>query len=298
MSEEFDPQGYDDSPEGRELVALLQKYAPPATDSRAGAVAVMARLGKPAGRMIWMNWLPPLVGAAAAVALAFVILSPSPKTQPTQPGVARSDNQPSETPAVIRRDRAFPEIVALVRYNKDEGLWIDAGLKDGLRVGDTLEGAGGAQARITAAGVFQARVSVSGGSVTAGSELRTRVTTDAQVRAAKFSDFGGDPGAFLEFGVVVSAMSLSEARILGISDGAALRVDETIPGVIADPASAAKATLAARLDLRPGDVITEVNGMHVRTPSDFGSALGWSRDPNLLAVRILRNGKQLDLNLR
>ncbi|MCA8914842.1 MAG: hypothetical protein KDB90_05480 [Planctomycetes bacterium] len=299
MSSELDTDGYDNTPEGRELVALLQRYAPPAVDSRAGAQAVLARIGKPRGRVLRLgNWLPPLVGAAAAVALAFVIFSPKPDTQLDTPSPVAKDIPAPPTQADIRHDRRFPEIVALVRGASGDGLLIDAGLKDGLRVGDTLSGPGGVTARITAVGVFESRVAVVGGTLMTGAELRTAATTDAQLRAAKFAEFGEDPGAFFGFGALVSGLPLSEARMLGISDGAALRVDETIPALFKDPASDPQATLAAQLDLRAGDVIVEVNGTHVRNSSDLGQALGWSLDPKLLSVRVLRGGKQLDLNLR
>lgn len=300
MSTDHDIDGYDNTPEGRELVALLQRYAPPAVDSRGGADAVMRRIGKPRGRLLTVGtWLPPLIGAAAAVALAFIIFSPKPEGTPTTPpSVARDNTGPAPTQTEIRRDHAYPDIVALVRGKRGDGLLIDAGLKDGLRVGDTLDGPGGATARVTAVGVFESRVSVSEGTLAQGAELRTTVRTEAQVRAAKYAEFGGDPGAFLEFGALVSAMPLSEARMLGISDGAAIRVDETIAAIMKDPVVSPVATLAAQLDLRAGDVIVEVNGAHVRSANDLGNALGWSFDPKLLSVRVLRGGKQLDLNLR
>ncbi|MCB9893643.1 MAG: hypothetical protein H6839_04265 [Planctomycetes bacterium] len=300
MTSNHEAEGYDNTPEGRELVALLKRHAPPAVNARAGAEAVMKRIGKPRGRLLRVGtWLPPLVGAAAAVALAFVIFSPKPDVQPTTPPeVAANKVAPAPTQAEIRHDRSFPEIVALVRGNSGDGVLIDAGLKDGLRVGDMLLGSGGVKARVTALGVFDARVAVTGGVPVKGAELRTPVTTEAQSRAAKYADFGGDPGAFLEFGVLLSAMPLSEARMLGISDGAAMRVDETIPALLRDPASAPQATLAAQLDLRAGDVLVEVNGAHIGSSNDLGNALGWSLDPKLLTVRILRNGRQLDLKLR
>ena len=300
--------GFDQTPEGRELIALLAKHAPPQPDSRAGAQAVMARLRAaetpaPRGRLFTMRWLVPLVGAAAAVAIAFVVLStpPNQTTPNTPPLVSDKDDPAPDTDrraVVIRHDRAWPEIVGTVRNENAEGVTIDAGLKDGLRVGDTLDGPQNTRVRVIAVGVFESRVSVSGGTLVPGTELRARVTTDAQKRAAQFADFGGDPGAFYQFGALVSALPLSEARMLGISDGAALRVDETIPALLKDAGGAPQSTIAAQLDLRTGDVIVEVNGTNVRNENEFAKALGWSLDPRMLSIRVLRNGKQTDLTLR
>jgi hypothetical protein len=217
----------------------------------------------------------------------------SPQVPPSEGTPAQPD---PTTPAAIRHEAAGPEIVAIVRGGDDDGQWIDAGLKDGLRVGDTLEGPGGASARVTAVGVFEARISAAS-TFSRGTELRARITTEAQKRAAKYAEFGGDPGALLEFGVLVSAMPLAEARMLGISDGGALRVDEVIGATIKDPRTAPQPTLASRLDLRAGDVIIEANGLSVRTVNDFANALGWSLEPTRLTIRVLRNGKQLDLKL-
>ena len=239
--------GFDQTPEGLELIALLQKHAPPAPDSRRGAEAVLQRLRTPQtaprGNLLFLRWAGPLVGAAAVVAIAFVVLNSSPNSDHTNapPTVAEKETPaPAVSQVVIRHDRSWPEIEAVVRGQSADGLLIDAGLKDGLRVGDVLQGPRGVQARVSAVGVFEARVSVTGGKALPGTEFRARVTSDAQKRAASFSDFGGDPGAFFEFGAVVSAMPLGEARMLGISDGAALRVDETIPALMKDAGGAAR----------------------------------------------------------
>ena len=301
MSDDLNHEtGFDHTSEGREVVALLQKHAPPPVDSRAGADAVLARLQQkePAGRLLSIRWLAPLVGAAAAVVVTLLIFNNQPPTvtpQP-QPPVAKEDTAPPPrvSQVEIRRDQGYPEIVAYVRGTSGDGLRIDAGAKDGLRVGDTLRGINGVEARVTAVGIFDARVTAEG--LTRGAELRAEVETDAQQRAARFADFGGDPGAFLEFGALFSVLPGSEARMLGINDGAALRVDEVLSTMLKDNQSTQ--TLARRLDLRPGDVVTEVNGAAVGSYNDLANALGWSHDPQLLNVRVLRKGKQLDLKLR
>jgi hypothetical protein len=287
-------EGFDNSPEGQALVALLQKHAPPAIDSRAGSRAVLMRL-QPQGRLHVLRWLGPATGAAAAVIVALFIFGPDRGT-PVEPTIGRLAPDPVPSAAEIRHDREFPEIVATVRGPSADGLLIDAGLKDGLRVGDELIGPGGVKARVTAAGIFEARISTDS-PISRGAEVRARVSTEAQKRAARFTDFGGDPGAFLEFGVLVSATPLNEARMLGLSDGAALRVDEAIGVTMKDAKATPNATLASRLDLRAGDVIVEVNGASVRTVNEFAQALGWSLDPKRLTIRVLRGGKQLDLKL-
>lgn len=301
-----DQTGFDQTGEGREVIALLQKHAPQVPDSKAASRAVLARLQanqqtQPAGKLLVLRWAGPLIAAAAAVAVAFVLFStpPAQTNSDTPPAIAdKPAPAPDRGPLVIRTDRQWPEIVAVVRYISADGVLIDAGLKDGLRVGDTLEGPQGVQARVTSVGVFDARVSLSGGKPARGDELRARVSTEAQKRAASFAGFGGDPGAFFEFGALVSALPLSEARMLGVSDGAVLRVDESIPALLKGADTAPQPTLASQLDLRAGDVIVEVNGAHVRNEDELARALGWSLDPRLLNVRVIRNGKQLDLKLK
>jgi hypothetical protein len=284
---------YESSPQGRQIADLLRRHAPPPVDPAAAAKRVVARLGnaRPAGRLVALRWMAVAASVAAAVVITVVLTQPrEPQVPADQPAAAQPDALPTVTG--VRRERAYPEIVAMVRR---EGM-IDAGLKDGLRVGDELNAAGGVKVRVTAIGVFDARISADG-PISRGTELRAPVVTPAQVRAARYADFGGDPGAFLEFGVLVSALPLSEARMLGISDGQALRVDESIGSVLRGQSGMPQPTLAARLDLRAGDVILEVNGATVRTANDFANALGWSLDPQRLTIRILRNGKQLDLKL-
>ena len=294
-------EGFDHTREGRETIALLQKYAPPEVDSRAGADAVLARLqaAQPEAKVIPMRWLAPLVGAAAAVVITlFVINSGSTPVTPENPNppVARvEDPAPHVSQVDIRREQGFPEIVAYVRGSSGDGLLIDAGAKDGLRIGDKLIGANGVEARVTAVGIFDARVSPDD-TLTRGAELRAKVESSPQQRAAQFADFGGDPGAFLEFGALFTPLQPAEARMLGISDGAALKVDEVLSTLL--KGDKAVQTIAKRLDLRPGDVVVEVNGAQVASYNDLANALGWSRDPQMLTVSILRNGKQQDLKLR
>ncbi|MBZ0137461.1 MAG: hypothetical protein K8I27_13930 [Planctomycetes bacterium] len=296
-----DLENFDHTHEGREMVALLQKHAPPPVDSRAGADAVLARLQarQPEGKVIPLRWLAPLIGAAAAVVITLFIIDGGnkpvqPETSP--PPVARvDDDAPRGTQLDIRREQGFPEIVAYVRGTSGDGLLIDAGAKDGLRVGDKLIGANGFEARVTTIGIFEARISASG-ALSRGAELRAKVESDPQQRAAQFSDFGGDPGAFLEFGALFSPLPPAEARMLGLADGAALRVDEVISTLLKGETPVR--TLASRLDLRADDVVVEVNGAAIGSYNDLANALGWSRDPAMLNVKVFRNGRQLDLRLR
>lgn len=294
--------GFDHTREGREVVALLQKHAPPSVNSRAGADAVLARLkaAEPEGKLLSIRWLAPLVGAAAAVVvILFIINGGGTPIQPenqTPPPVAHTDDTPPHVTQVdIRREQGFPEIVAYVRGSSGDGLLVDAGAKDGLRVGDTLRGANGIEARVTAVGVFDARISVNQ-ALSRGAELRAKAESVAQQRAARFADFGGDPGAFLEFGALFSPLQPAEARMMGLADGAALRVDEVLSNLL--KGEKAVQTIAGRLDLRSGDVIVEVNGAQIGSYNQLASALGWSHDPRTLNVRVLRNGKQTDLSLR
>lgn len=293
--------GFDHTREGREVVALLQKHAPPPVNSRAGADAVLARLkaAEPQGKLIPIRWLAPLVGAAAAVVVTLFIINggstPVQPENPNPPVAVVEEDTPRVTQVDIRREQGFPEIVARVRGVSGDGLLIDAGAKDGLRVGDKLFGAGGVEARVTAVGIFDARISADA-VLSRGAELRAKADSDAQQRAARFSEFGGDPGAFLHFGALLTPLQPGEARMLGLADASALRVDEVLSNLLRD--GKVEQTHAGRLDLRPGDVIVEVNGAQVSSFNEFGNALGWSQNSPMLNVRVIRNGKQIDLNLR
>lgn len=299
MNHEAD--NFDSTPEGREIIALLERHAPPPPDTHAASRAVLQRLHEqhPRGRIISMRWIGPLVGAAAAVVLAFMIFNPPETTQPENQPVV-SDNDPA--PEITRQYTARPEhvppaLTAVVRGTAGNDVLISAGLKDGLRVGDMLQGPGGSTARVTAAGIFEARVSISGPTPARGAEMRAETPTPAMKRAARFAEVGGDPGAFLEFGAVLGALPMADARLLGISDGKALVVEESIPAIMRDADQPASPTLAARIGLRAGDVIIEVNGASVRALNDFTAALGWSLQPQVLHVRVIRNGRELELKL-
>lgn len=303
MNEE---QGYDHTEEGRETIALLKKHAPPMPDRQAGAQAVLDRIAvdepAPAGTLHHLRWIGPLVGAAAAaVVIAFVLSSPPATPQTGNAPAVIADEEAAEetpTPLMIRHEHEYPDIVARVRAPAKGAFIIDAGLKDGLRPGDEMIGSGETRVKVDAAGIFVARVKVIEGELSRHDELRARPVTAPQERAARFDESGGDPGAFFQFGAVFSALPTSEARMMGISDGQAVRVDEVIPALLSDPDDSPSPTLAARLGLQREDVIVEVNGINVRNLGDFASALGWSLAPNLLTVSVLRDGKQLDLRLK
>lgn len=299
-----DENGYDQTDDGRELIALLKKHAPPTPDGRAGAELVLARLDEPqpAGVLRHLRWFGPIVASsAAAIVIAFVLSTP-----PTTPGNASAEtasakDQPAtESPTPVRalEDPSLPGVTAVVRDRAGDDYVIDAGLQDGLRTGDELSGPGDARVKVSAAGIFNARVRLVSGRLSRQSDLQARDETEAQKRAARFRAFGGDPGAFFQFGALFSAMPTHEARMGGISDGQAIRVDEVIRAIMKSPGAAPEVSHAARLGLQPGDVILEVNGASVRNFGSFANALGWSLDPNTLTVSVLRNGAQLNLRLQ
>lgn len=298
MNEPID-RDYESTPEGREAVALLQRHAPPPTDERAGARAVLDRLDatQPRGRLLHVRWLAPLAGAAAAaVVVALVLINPG-ASAPTQDDTAESAREDAPVPEVGTITHAaqdLGDIRARVRRRTDDGPVIDAGLRHGLRVGDRLEGPDGAVAEVRDVGIFVARVRVAKGSLAVGDRLAAPISTDAQVRTARFESLGGDPGAFYRFGAVFSAMETTAARLAGIASGEALRVDEVIPAVLVE-GDEVVLTLAARLGLQRNDILLEVNGSSVGNAGELAAALGWSLDPRLVTVTVIRDGRQLDL---
>jgi hypothetical protein len=288
-------EGFDNTPQGRETIALLRKHAPPPVDARAGAQAVLARLERPSGRLVMFRWLAPLTAAAAVLVVTLLILQQGHTPPPSRTAPPIADVPVPDTTAA-RSEREYPEVVARVRGVSGDGLLISAGAKDGLRVGDVLHGPNGVEARVSAVGIFDARVTAAG--LPRGTELRVDVRTEAQRRAARFAEFGGDPGAFFEFGALLTPLQPGEARILGIADGRALRVDEVITALLKDPDGDPVPTLAARLGLQPGDVMYEANGAATGSFNDLATALGWSHTQQQHHMRIIRNSRQLDLNLR
>jgi membrane-associated protease RseP (regulator of RpoE activity) len=109
---------------------------------------------------------------------------------------------------------------------------------------------------------------------------------------------GGDPAGFFSFGAVLDALPVVEARMLGIADGRALRVAETIPAVLRDFDAAPEPTLAARLGLRAGDVLVSVNGYLVADLHQLTNALEWSRRSGEIQATVIRGSRTLELSTR
>lgn len=283
MLDENDIHGFDQSPEGEEMIALLRRHAPPPPDVEHGRDAVLARL-KP-GRVFPLRWAASAVGAAAALLVAFMLFThDSPLPEPATP---------EATPAV---GDAMPQLVATVRGPSADGWRIDAGLQDGLRVGDKLAGPRG-EFTVVAVGVFDARV-VGSASPAHGERLYRPLDQPAMRRAAALQSMGGDPAGYFSFGAVFDAVPVVEVRMLGIADGRALRVAEAIPAVLRDFEAAPEATLAARLGLRAGDVLVSVNGHAVADLYQLAAALEWSRRSNHAQATVIRAGRPVELSTR
>jgi membrane-associated protease RseP (regulator of RpoE activity) len=281
-------EGFDHTPEGEATVALLRRHAPPPPDVEHGRDAVLGRL--PQGRVRYLNWAGAAVGAAAAVLIGFVLLSQEPPTNTT----------PAPTPDLAvapgPRSSAEPQLVAVVRGASADGWRVDAGLKDGLRVGDRLHGEHG-EYTVAAAGIFDARVK--GDAEPAKGERLTRALDNAALRrASTLASVGGDPGGFFDFGAVFEVMPVAEARSTGIADGRALRVVETIAGVLRDFDSAPQSTLASKLGLREGDLMVQVNGYEVPDLNKLAAALEWSRKSRVVQATVIRNGRTIELTTR
>jgi hypothetical protein len=278
---------FDRTPQGQEMVALLRRHAPPPPNLQAGRESVLARL--PAGRMRSIHWLGGAAGAAAAVMIAFVLINRDlPKVEDNGVTIERT------APAAPLR-AAMPELVAVVRGPSADGWRIDAGLKDGLRVGDRLAGKQG-DYTVVAAGIFDSRVT--GPALLRGERLSRPIDNAAMGRAASMASLGGDPGGFYEFGAVFEAMPVADARRLGISNGRALRVAETISAVLLDFEAQPQPTLAARIGLRAGDVIVQANGYSIADLNQLANALEWSRRSAMLQMTVIRNGRALELQTR
>lgn len=277
-------EGFDRTPEGEAMIALLRRHAPPPPDSELVRAAVLSRL--PQSRVIPLRWAASAVGAAAALLIVVMLFTRD--AAPPEPSV------PTTSPAAI--GDSLRRLVAVVRGPSGEGWRIDAGLQDGLRVGDKLTGPRG-EYTVAAAGIFDSRVS--GASAPArGEKLHRPQDQPAMRRAAALTAMGGDPGGYYSFGAVFDAVPVVEARMLGIADGRALRVAETIPAVLREFDAAPEPTLAARLGLRAGDVLVSINGYTVSDLHQLANALEWSRSSNHAQATVIRAGRPIELATR
>lgn len=246
----------------------------------------------PEGRLVALRWAGSAVAAAAAVMIAVVLLQSPPQPVPMAPPAAGS----APAPMAAARGPVEPRLVAVVRGPSAQGWRIDAGLKDGLRVGDKLEGAGGIYT-VSAVGIFDSRVTGEHAPAR-GDKLSLEINTPALLRAGNFEVLGGDPGAFFDLGAIFEALPTQQARALGISDGRALVVTEVIRLVLRDFDGPPQATLAANLGLRAGDVLAGVNGFAVPDLNQLANALEWTRRSGKLQATVIRDGRTLELQMR
>lgn len=280
--------GYDESPHGQAMISLLRKHAPPAPDVARARMAVLSRL--PDGRVIALRWAGSAVAAAAAVMIAVVLLQSPPEVVPHAPPAPSAP----DAPMAASRGTALSRLAVVVRGPSADGWRIDAGLKDGLRVGDTLQGGSGTY-RVSAVGIFDARIT--GEKVLArGERLSREIDTPALRRAEAFEALGGDPGAFFDLGAVFDAAPTHDARALGFADGRALVVAEVIRQVLRNFDAAPQATLASKLGLRAGDVIVSVNGFSVADLNQLATALQWTRRSSTLQATVIREGRTIELS--
>lgn len=282
--------GYDETPQGQQLISLLRRHAPPVPDVARARAAILQSL--PEGRLVALRWAGSAVAAAAAVMIAVVLLQSPPEPVPMAPPATES----APAPMAASRGPAAPRLVAVVRGPSAQGWRIDAGLKDGLRVGDRLEGAGGIYT-VSAVGIFDSRVH-GDHAPTRGEKLSREINTPALLHARSFEALGGDPGAFLDLGAIFEALPTLQARVLGISDGRALVVTEVIRLVLRDFDGQPQATLAANLGLRAGDVLAGVNGFAVSDLNQLAGALEWTRRSGKLQATVIRDGRTLELQTR
>jgi len=285
-------EGFDRTPQGQAMAQLLRRHAPPDSDAHAGAKAVMERVAGRGRRINLMRWLVPAATAAAAALIVLVIALPD---------NTRAPAPPTETPraapaAAVSRGVPATALVTRLRGPLAGGWRLDAGLQDGLRVGDRLQGAEGAVAIVTAAGIFDSRVRVEG-AASRGSAFMAIGDSAAMRRAARLGHLGGDPGAFLHLGAVFDYAPYAEARMMGLADGRALRAAEVIPAILRDFAGEPEISLAARMGLQRGDVIEAANGLPVRDLGELAAAL----DAGLggrMSVTVMRIGQRLELVAR
>jgi hypothetical protein len=279
--------GFDRTPEGEELIAMLRRAAPPRADAKANAARALQRV-RPQARVHWLGWVASAGLVAAAAAVAVIVLFP--------PSVDAPDSGPAPktgTPAA-RVEVPKEGISVGVRAVNGAELTLDAGLTRGLRVGDELS-AGESHARITAVGIFQSLARVEAGKPARGDKMLVPLS-EAIKREQRYDFIGGDPGALYDFGAVLEALPPQEARVRGISNGRALVVVETIGAILRD--KGVETSLAGQLGLQKGDVVIACNGLPASDIAQFVSALDMSRRGGAFKLRVLRGTNQLDLSVK
>lgn len=275
--------GFDRTPEGEEIIALLKRAAPPRPDSRAAAQRVMQRVRAPE-RKGWMGYLVSAGVMAAAAAIAVVVFFP--------PRVETPDNGPAPAGTPAAPVEAPAEGISVgVRSVEGDVLALDCGLSRGLRVGDVLR-SGDAVARVTAAGIFTSQARLENGKAVRGGRF-TAAWTDAMKREQRFELIGGDPGALYDFGAVLEVMPRQEARLRGIADGRALAVVETIDAILRS--RGVETSMAGALGLKKGDVVLSCNGLPAGDLAQFTNALEFSRRSGQVKLRVLRGTAELEL---
>ncbi|MCC6575274.1 MAG: PDZ domain-containing protein [Planctomycetes bacterium] len=285
--------GYDRTPEGEQVIALLRRLAPPSPDSTAGARAVMSRLRSSrdvpnaAGRLHFLKIAGPVAAVlAASIVIALFIMTPRHDPIDTFPYVG--NRTPASQPAA-------PMQFFTVRASDGNRVVLDSGLTTGLRNGDLLTGAGGASVRVTAVGIFFAHGIIESGAPVAGQRLGCEATP-AMFAATKALEIGGDPGALFDFGAVLRNLPPQQARARGLMGGKGLMVVEVVPAIsreIGNPK--AEVTTAGQLGLQQDDLILSVNGFTVSDLSDLTKALEATRRGGALRMLILRNQKEVQL---
>lgn len=264
-----------------ELEQWIKEIAPDAGDSRAAAKRVRAKLPKRRGRVLH---LIPAYAAAAAVVVLTVLVVAWPREQRTNP-----DSTVAPRPEVITTQDA-PAFQARVRRSDAQGWVLDAGASDGVRVGDQFRTSDGVLT-VRRVAVFESYVE--GAKTRVGATVWMDTLTPAIERSQNYSEFGGDPGGFYVFGAVIEPAPVATARALGISNGQALHVVETLGTLWSK--DGVEPTLASRLGLTTGDIIVSVNGVNVKTLADFAQALDWTGRVTSPNVRVIRNQRQVTL---
>jgi PDZ domain len=278
--------GFDRTPEGEEIIALLKRAAPPRRDARAQAARVLQRMRAPERRG-WMGYLFTAGALAAAAAVAVILFFP-PRIE--APGTTPQDVEAPSAASPAPGDG----LVLRVREVSGDVLTLDSGLSRGLRTGDELR-SGECIARVTATGIFTAVAKLEKGKAVRGDRLIAPLT-EAMKRGQRFEFIGGDPGALYDFGAVLEPLPRHDAKIHGFSDGRALVVVETINSILRSRGT--ETSMAGTMGLQKGDVILSCNGLPVSDLQQFTSALELSRRGGAVKVRVVRGTSDLELTTR
>ena len=108
-------------------------------------------------------------------------------------------------------------------------------------------------------------------------DLNVKIAERTQTALAASSKQTPAPQSSDELGIDIESLTSTAAAQLGLKEGDGVRVKDTKPGAV-----------GARMGLRPGDVILEVDGKSVKEVSGFNTAVAEAKSHKVIRLKVQR----------